>query len=275
MNHPVSPMPTRKPGRPRGSRAAGGEPHSGRTGGSGYSMRGLQGRVIEALGEDIVRGRYAPGDLLPKEADLIIEYKMSRTSVREAMKVLAAKGLIEIRQKIGTRVRPRDLWNMFDSDVLAWHHQQGFSEAVLRDLIELRQIIEPSAAKLAAGRATMSDLRRIERALVSMTDHARDPEGYAASDVEFHMAVFAASHNVLLQRFGHLVADFLLTSFSIQQQAVSEGGIDLSADAAQHLQVYQAINRGEPDAANRAMLEVILDGKRALTEALESLEGRR
>lgn len=236
-------------------------------------MRGLQGRVIETIGADIVRGRFAPGTLLPKEADLVAEYQVSRTSVREAMKVLAAKGLIEIRRKIGTRVRPRDLWNMFDSDVLAWHHRQGLGEAVLRDLIELRQIIEPPAARLAAGRASMGDLRVIEHALAHMAENVRDPENYAASDVSFHMAVLAASHNALLQRFGHLVADFLLMSFSIQQQAVSGEVPDFSADAARHREVYQAINRGEPEVASRAMLEVILDGKSALTEALESLKG--
>ena len=239
--------------------------------GAGYSMRGQQGRVIEALGRDIVGGRYAPETLLPKEAELIASYGVSRTSVREAMKVLAAKGLIEIRQKIGTRVRPRDLWNVFDSDVLNWQHQQGLSEAVMRDLIELRQVIEPAAARFASSRATMSDLRRIERAHQSMAQHVTDPVGYAESDVEFHMAVFAAAHNALLLRFGHLVADFLHMSFAMQQDAVSKSGVDFAKDADEHRRVYDAINRGEPDAAAAAMLNVILDGKRALGEAMEAL----
>lgn len=239
--------------------------------GVGYSMRGQQGRVIEALGRDIVGGRYAPETLLPKEAELIATYSVSRTSVREAMKVLAAKGLIEIRQKIGTRVRPRDLWNVFDSDVLNWQHQQGLSESVMRDLIELRQVIEPAAARFASARATMSDLRRIERAHLAMAEHVTDPVGYAESDVEFHMAVFAAAHNALLLRFGHLVADFLHMSFAMQQDAVTKSGADFSKDAEEHRRVYDAINRGEPDAAAAAMLNVILDGKRALGQAIEAL----
>ena len=238
---------------------------------AGYSMRGLQGKVIDALGRDIVGGRYAPESLLPKEAELIAAYSVSRTSVREAMKVLAAKGLIEIRQKVGTRVRPRDLWNVFDNDVLAWHHQQGLSEAVMRDLIELRQVIEPAAARFAASRASMADLRRIERAHAAMAQHVTDPTGYAESDVEFHMAVFAAAHNALLSRFGHLVADFLHLSFALQQDAVSKSGVDFSKDAEEHRRVFDAINRGEPDAAASAMLNVILDGKRALAEAMDTL----
>src|SRR5690606_9231708 len=100
-----------------------------------------------------VGGRYRPGDLLPKESELTEEYGVSRTSVREAMKVLAAKGLVEIRQKIGTRVRDDDLWSVFDSDILRWYAMQGRHDVIMRDLIELRQILEPAAARLAAGRA--------------------------------------------------------------------------------------------------------------------------
>lgn len=263
-----SPAPADKPPRRRRTSAAS-TPSRGLR--AGYAMRGLQGKVIDALGRDIVGGTYAPGSLLPKEADLTAAYGVSRTSVREAMKVLSAKGLIEIRQKIGTRVRARDLWNVFDSDVLTWHHQQGLSESVMRDLIELRQVIEPAAARFASSRASMADLRRIERALADMARHVTDPVGYAESDVEFHMAVFAASHNALLSRFGHLVADFLHLSFSMQQEAVSRSGVDFSKDAEEHRRVYDAINRGEPDAAAAAMLNVILDGKRALGEAMETL----
>jgi DNA-binding FadR family transcriptional regulator len=255
-----------RPRRPRKSNRAAREPV-----GSGYALRGLQGRVIDAIGRDVVGGRYAPGALLPREAELIAHYGVSRTSIREAMKVLAAKGLIEIRQKIGTRVRDRDLWNVFDSDVLTWQQQQGLSEAVMRDLIELRQIIEPATARLASARASIADLRRIEQAHRAMAEHVLDPVGYAASDVEFHMAVFGATHNALLQRFGHLVADFLRMSFAIQQHAVTHAGADFSKDAAEHLKVFEAINRGEGEGAAAAMLNVILDGKRALGDAMALL----
>ena len=88
---------------------------------AGYRLRGIQGRLIRRLGRAIVRGNHAPGSLLPREAELMAEHGASRTSVREAIKVLSAKGLVETRQKVGTRVRPRDEWNIFDADVLGWH----------------------------------------------------------------------------------------------------------------------------------------------------------
>jgi GntR family galactonate operon transcriptional repressor len=239
---------------------------------SGYTMRGLQGRVIDALGQQIVGGRYKPGDLLPREAQLTEEYGVSRTSVREAMKVLAAKGLVEIRQKVGTRVRPDDLWSVFDSDILRWYNLQGRGEEIMRDLVELRQLLEPSAARLAAGRATMVDLHRIDLAQADMARSAHDHASYATSDVEFHMAVYAASHNALLQRFGRLVADFMHLTFSVQQQARGHDVVDFSDDAAEHLAVYESINRGDANAASEAMLRVVLEGKSALIEALTELE---
>lgn len=242
---------------------------------SGYRMRGLQGRVIDAIGQSIVGGRYAPGELLPREDRLVEEYGVSRTSVREAMKVLSAKGLIEIRPKVGTRVRPRELWNTFDSDLLGWFYAQGMGEPIMRDLVELRQVLEPAAARLAAGRATMADLHRIEAAQAEMGRSAHDHAGYAASDVEFHMAVYGASHNMLLQRFGRLVADFMYVSFSVQQRAAEHGDdeVDFGSDAAEHAAVYDAINLGDASGAADAMLAVVLDGKSALIEALGKVSG--
>jgi DNA-binding FadR family transcriptional regulator len=197
------------------------------------------------------------------------DFAASRTSLREAFKVLAAKGLIEMRQKIGTRVRPRDLWNMFDSDVLAWHHDQNLGDTIFRDLIELRQVIEPSAARFAASRATMSDLRRIGQALQSMQSSVGNLSAYAPADVEFHIAVFAAAHNALLARFAHIVADFLQLSFSIQQRALNERDNRIEDDVDQHRAIFEAINRGDGDTAAAAMLEVILNGKKSLLSALE------
>lgn len=238
---------------------------------SGYAMRGTQGKIIEAIGRDIVNGRYRPGELLPREAELTGEYSASRTSVREAMKVLAAKGLVESRQKVGTRVRERELWSVFDSDILRWQAAEGNAETVMRDLIELRQILEPAAAQLAASRAEIDDLRRIGRAAARMVADAQEHEKYAASDVAFHMAVYAASHNELLARFGRLVADFMRLSFDVQQRARSAKIDDFREDAEAHVLVYRDINRGDPAAAADSMLAVVLDGKSALIEALSTL----
>jgi len=233
-------------------------------------MRGLQGRVIDAVGLQIIGGLYAPGELLPKEADLSDEYGVSRTSVREAMRVLAAKGLVDIRQKVGTRVRQPELWNLFDSDLLRWHSEAGRGEEVMRDLVEVRQIMEPAAARLAAGRASMDDLRRIDDALQSMTRNSSNREAYANADVEFHQAVYAASHNVLLRQFGAVVADFMYLTFNVQQDATIDEH-DFVQDAESHAAVFRAIDRGNGEAAADAMLTVVLDGKNALAKALLDL----
>ncbi|MEQ1734938.1 MAG: FadR/GntR family transcriptional regulator [Rhodoglobus sp.] len=237
---------------------------------SGYAMRGLQGRVIDGVGLQIIGGLYAPGELLPKEAELSDEYGVSRTSVREAMRVLAAKGLVDIRQKVGTRVRQPELWNVFDADLLRWHSEAGRGEVVMRDLVEVRQIMEPAAARLAAGRASMNDLRRIDDALQKMVRNPTDPEAYAHADVEFHQAVYAASHNVLLRQFGAVVADFMYLTFNVQQNAAGDAE-ELSQDAKSHAAVFSAIDRGNGEAAADAMLTVVLDGKNSLAKALMGL----
>ncbi len=234
----------------------------------------MQGRLIEQLGRAIVGGRFAPGEVLPREAELMEEFGVSRTTLREAMKVLAAKGLIEAKQKSGTSVRQRNFWNVFDSDLLVWYAEEGQGEAIIHDLVELRQMLEPSAARLAANRASMSDLKRIDEAHRAMEASVDDHDRYAQSDVAFHMALFAASHNALLERFGHLVADFLHLSFDLQQRAQRkrEPVRDFTEDMLRHREVFDAVNRSDPDAAAAAMLEVILDGKRNLIDAVESLD---
>lgn len=235
--------------------------------GAGYSMRGLQGRVIDGVGREIIGGRYSPGDLLPREAELTEQFGVSRTSVREGMRVLAAKGLVDIRQKIGTRVRQPENWNVFDSDILRWHSEVGRGDEIMRNLVEVRQIMEPAAARLAAGRASMHDLRRIDEALTAMVQNATDREGYAHADVEFHLSVYAASHNVLLRQFGSVVADFLYASFTLQQATAADDEV-FEEDAATHAAVFHAINSGNGEQASDAMLRVVLDGKSALIKAL-------
>jgi len=235
--------------------------------GAGYAMRGLQGRVIDGVGRQIIGGQYAPGDLLPKEAELTEQFGVSRTSVREGMRVLAAKGLVDIRQKIGTKVRQPENWNVFDSDILRWHSEVGRGDEIMRNLVEVRQIMEPAAARLAAGRSSMDDLRRMDDALAAMVAASTDREGYAHADVEFHLAVYAASHNVLLRQFGSVVADFMYASFNVQQATAADDEVFLQ-DAATHAAVFDAINRGNGEKAAEAMLHVVLDGKNALIKAL-------
>ena len=240
---------------------------------TGYSLRGVQGRVIRSIGEEIVRGLYPPGVTLPREADLMGRHAASRTTVREAIKVLSAKGLVETRQKVGTRVRSRDEWNVFDADVLSWHTLDNVDQDILKDLIEMRQLVEPPAARFAAGRANLDDIGRIGEACDAMRAAVDDPPAYANADVQFHMAVFSASKNMLLKGFAHIVANFLQFSFRIQQDAMPESG-RLSDDLGVHVGIFEAINRGDAAAAESGMLRAILDGKANLQRARERYRRR-
>src|SRR6266511_2077717 len=118
-----------------------------------YPRRGLHGAVVHEIGVRILRGELKPGDALPDNG-LVDEPAVSRTVVREAVKVLAAKRLVESKPKTGTRVRPRRDWNLLDPDVLAWQLEAGLDRRFLEDALELRRLIEPQAARLAAERAT-------------------------------------------------------------------------------------------------------------------------
>src|SRR5438094_2683806 len=153
---------------------------------SQYPEQSLHGRIVHAIGRGILSGELRPCDLLPAEPDL----GASRTVVREAVKVLAAKGLVESRPKTGTRVRARDAWNLLDPDVLAWQQDGAVNEALLRKLTEVRRIIEPAAAELAAARADPREVVALEEALQEMERtaqaHGGDYEAFVQADMRFH-----------------------------------------------------------------------------------------
>ncbi|WP_421693693.1 FadR/GntR family transcriptional regulator [Aestuariivirga sp.] len=237
----------------------------------GFKPRGIQGRVVNSLGERIVCGFYPPGSLLPRESELMDSYKASRTSIREVIKILSAKGLVETRQKIGTRVLERSSWNIFDPDVLLWHPFDTAGHDILRDLIEMRQLVEPPAARFAATRATLDDIERIRASCEDMRLAMGDMTAYAQADVRFHMAVFEASHNAMLDRFGHIVANFLQISFRIQQEALDTNNNLIEDDWNNHFRIYEAINRSDPAAAEELMLRVVLHGKASLQKARQSI----
>lgn len=241
----------------------------------GQKPRGIQGRVTSRLGEAIVRGVYPAGSLLPRETDLMTSYRVSRTSIREVIKVLSAKGLVETRQRIGTRVLARSNWNVFDPDVLLWHPLDSADHDLLRDLSEMRQLVEPAAARFAATRATLDDIALIRASCDAMRNAMQDMTAYAHADVQFHMAVLHASHNAMLCHFGHSVANFLQISFRIQQEALDPSDNRIEDDCSSHNKVYEAINRSDPAAAEALMLEVVLHGKTSLQRARQHMKSRQ
>ena len=227
----------------------------------------IHGSVVDAIGRWILGGTYAPDDLLPREDDLAVELGVSRTSIREAVKVLSAKGLLQARRRVGVRVRDRDDWNLLDPQVLSWHPDVGRDEALITSLIEARRIIEPAAAALAAKRATAADLAGIEQAYLGMELNLRTHlEACCEADLKFHVSVVAASHNVVLKGLTGTIEAALRATFAItNRQLATAQSRALSA----HRAVFECVRMRDADGARLATIELLeiaardLDSKRA------------
>ncbi|RYE53456.1 MAG: FadR family transcriptional regulator, partial [Hyphomicrobiales bacterium] len=176
--------------------------------------RNLHSDVLWDLGFAIVSGQYAENSILPPDTDLLDQFRVSRTVLREALKTLAAKGLIEARARIGTRVLPRNRWNLFDADVLAWHFELGPEVSFLQSLAEVRIGIEIEAAALAAERRTDEQAKELVAAVDRMAG-ATTPEDFARHDLEFHKAVADASGNPFMASISALVEMALTAAFTI------------------------------------------------------------
>jgi GntR family transcriptional regulator, galactonate operon transcriptional repressor len=227
----------------------------------------IHGSVVDAIGRWILGGTYAPEDLLPREDDLAVELGVSRTSIREAVKVLSAKGLLQARRRVGVRVRDRDDWNLLDPQVLSWHPDVGRDEALITSLIEARRIIEPAAAALAAKRATAADLARIEQAYLGMERNLRtNLEACCEADLKFHVSVVAASHNVVLKGLTGTIEAALRATFAITNRRLASAQ---SRALSAHRAVFECVRMRDAEGARLATIELLeiaardLDGKRA------------
>ncbi|QJU57739.1 FadR family transcriptional regulator [Sphingomonas sp. AP4-R1] len=211
--------------------------------------RRLHGAIANKLGRAIVGGDYAPGDRLEGEVAFSESLDVSRTAYREAVQVLVAKGLVESKPKAGTRVLPRSRWNLLDPDVLAWAFSGQPHMNFVRNLFELRSIIEPAAARLAAERRDRTDLKMMRDALAAMRQHTLATDEGRAADRDFHRAILQATRNdaiiVLSASIGAAVS--WTTVFKQRGQPLPRNAIP------DHARVYDAIAAGDPDAAAEAM----------------------
>jgi DNA-binding FadR family transcriptional regulator len=224
------------------------------------ARRSVHGQIVEELGRRIVTGEFAPGSVLPTEGDFSALLEVSRTSFREAIKLLAGKGLVESRPKTGTRVRQRSDWNMLDPDVTAWAFRTGPDREYARAFFEFRHIIEPAAASIAARRRDEEDLEKMRQGLTGMAA-ANSRDEWIGPDLSFHTAILEATRNELLISLGHLLEPALTRSFAIANVEPSKR----QASVPLHRAVYTAIELGETDAAQAAMSYL-------LGEALVDLE---
>ncbi len=216
-------------------------------------MLRLHGTVARDLGILIASGRYQPGDLLDGEIEASERLSMSRTAYREAVRILAAKGLIEVRPKVGTRVLPRDKWHLLDPDVLSWIFESEPDDHLLKSLFELRRVVEPEAAAMAAQRRDDDQLRRMNEALRLMAEHTLATEEGRTADQAFHAALLEASDNPFLAGLtsGIGAAIEWTTIFKQRQRPLIR---DPMPD---HLRVYQAIADSDVNEARRAMAHLV------------------
>jgi len=212
----------------------------------------IHGVVVRRLGAMILGGRFPPGDALPREEDLAVQFAVSRTSLREAVKVLSAKGLLEARPRTGVRVRPRDDWNLLDPAVLSWHPDLTGDRDLMRSLIETRRVIEPPAAAMAAERASAADLARIEAACLGIeAAYPDDPAAGIDADVAFHRAVIDASANFVLARLAGAIEAALRAVFAATSRMMDGEGV------AAHREVLERVRLRDAAGAAASMHRLI------------------
>lgn len=216
-----------------------------------YLRRGVHGQTVEALARRILSGEIPEGATLDLPA-ICAELDVSMTAMREALKVLATKGIIDARQKRGTFVRPQSTWHVLDSEVMQWRLALQPDLALLEHLAEVRGIVEPAAARLAAQRATEADLVALQDALAGMTAASGTVERAVAADVNFHTVLLAATHNPLLAEVERSIIGGLA-----QRDAVVHTADATDDPVPSHRAVFEAIRARDADGAHAAMRMLI------------------
>lgn len=229
----------------------------------GSSKRNIHGQIVHELGLRILRGEFPPGSNLPNETDLSVKLGVSRTAMREAVKVLTAKGLLESRPKVGTRVRAKQSWNLLDPDVLRWYCNSFAFSRFANDLMHMRHLIEPAASALAAANRTPEQLVDLQNAYASM-DAASDLDQWTSADLRFHRAILAGTGNDLMVPLGALIEAGLETLFVYSAGRTSNPRYSLPL----HHSVLRAIERQDAARAKRAMLKILAATAETLSDRI-------
>jgi len=224
-----------------------------------------RGHITSTLAKQILSGVFAPGAKLPTETELGEQLGVSRTALRESIRNLAGKGLIESRTRSGTVVLSQLHWNQLDPELLGWREELGPDLTFARSLTEARQVIEPAAARFAAERATGQDLGRMQESFDAMRlADSLDIEASVSADESFHLAVLAASHNPVFINFGAMIGTALRNAFRLTTSA-SE---NFAATLNMHGEVLEAIRMRRPDEAGKRMAALLNLASRDLAKVI-------
>lgn len=230
----------------------------------------IHGTIARDLGIDIVSGRYHPNEVLFNEIEASERLNVSRAAYREAIRILAAKGLVESRPKMGTRVKPRSEWRLLDAEVLGWMFQTDPDAELLANLFELRGIFEPEAAALAAQRRTNPQIARMKAALAGMADHTLHDEAGRLADRTFHATILEATGNAFMISLASGITSAISWTSKYKELI---GPKRYDADPMpEHERVFDAIVARNPDRARAAMQTLVT---RASAEALTARRSRR
>jgi GntR family galactonate operon transcriptional repressor len=232
-------------------------------------------RLHDRLVRDLALRVMQHGDLAfggaSTEGDLSRELKVSRTVLREAIKVLEAKGLVEVQQRSGVRVRPKKHWNILDPDLLAWRSKIRPDERFIRHIHEVRLILEPAAAELAAMRASDAEVEALFHHLLSMERAVDEMTSFIAADMEFHTAIFAACHNELLERISVTIGRAFRATrvITIQRPGGSANSLQL------HFAVADAIRKKDAVLARTAMQHLLEEAGKDIDSVLRGEQNAR
>lgn len=225
--------------------------------------RNLSEQLLHDLGKEIVQGEKQPGEVLPKVEDISEIKGVSRTVVREALKGLAARRLVESSTKVGTVVKDRTDWQWWDPDVLSWASQSKVSREILIQLTEVRLAIEPAAVQLAAKKATEEDIRLIKKCFENLEASLGNEEEWAKADYEFHNSILAASHNELMLSLIKTLHDALLQSRQTSIKLLKEKDLGPYVEAneeviARHRGLMEAVCSRDGELAYQKMHELLI-----------------
>jgi DNA-binding FadR family transcriptional regulator len=236
-------------------------------------VRGILGGVVRDLGCRVVAGEWQSGDVLPTEAELMVELKVGRSVVREAMRILNAKGLVRSRQMEGTKVMPRSEWRLLDPDLIQWRMQAADRKVLLKDLLQVRLVLEPGVVWTATANGSEEAKARIHAAWDAKTAVLSEDappheqrDHFITTDLEFHRAFLAAVGSEILEQLFAVIEAALALMIDVQMQARGSTTtlVGMEETVQLHQDVYDAFAAGDADRAEAAMRLLI---QRAIEDA--------
>ncbi len=227
----------------------------------------LADQVAKEVGRRIIAGGYRPGDLIEEEGALADRFQVSRSVVRDAVKILVGKNLLEVRRGIGTRVRGRHSWGLLDDDVLAWHLSAPPRPEFFRQLMDMRVVIEPEAARWAAMHGSDDAVAEIVKAQDRMEQEQEALEDFVICDALFHREILRASNNEILRAMEGVIFSALLTSIPLTNSDARKNHDSIPF----HRDVADAIVARDPERAAACMKRLLVDAQKRLTESLKQV----